>query len=29
MFELELGCICYEEDNLPEGLLEKIGHRKG
>ncbi|HPJ86922.1 MAG TPA: hypothetical protein PLU55_02305 [Candidatus Pacearchaeota archaeon] len=24
MFELELGCICYEEDNLPEGLLEKI-----
>ncbi len=24
MFELGLGCVCYDEDNLPEGLVRKI-----
>jgi hypothetical protein len=24
MFELGLGCICYDEENLPEGLIKKI-----
>jgi hypothetical protein len=28
MFELGLGCICYDEDNLPEGLAKKIKKAK-
>lgn len=28
MFELGLGCICYDEDNLPEGLAQRIKNEK-
>lgn len=28
MFELGLGCICYDEDNLPEELAQKIKKSK-